>query len=89
MLYTASQKYLLCKTFLFRFTASSLYCLQEPAENQNLMVRHLTRLYFLESCGSQGSVTFRNKVAKIILAETNIETFNTFIIYETSFKHML
>ena len=32
---------------------------------------------------------FRNKVPKIILAETNVETFNTFIGYAISFKHML
>ena len=33
MSYAASQKYQLYKVFLFEFTASSLYCLQEPAEN--------------------------------------------------------
>ena len=31
----------------------------------------------------------RNKVAKIILAERSVETFNTFIGYAVSFKHML
>ena len=33
MSYTASQKYELCKFSLLKVTASSLYCLQEPAEN--------------------------------------------------------
>ena len=32
---------------------------------------------------------FRNKVAKIILAEINVETFNSFIVFAISFKHML
>ena len=32
---------------------------------------------------------FRLKAAKIILAGTNIEDFNTFIGYVISFKHML
>ena len=32
---------------------------------------------------------FENKVAKIILAETNVETFNNFIGYEISLKHIL
>ena len=32
MSYSASQKYLLCKISLFKFTAFSLYYLQEPAE---------------------------------------------------------
>ena len=32
---------------------------------------------------------FRNKVEKIILAEKNVKTFNTFMGYATSFKHML
>ena len=61
----------------------------------NLMVRHLK----LEFCGSKmlpwhcyttkEASRFINKVAKIILAETNVETFNTFISYEISFKHIL
>ena len=33
MSYAASQKYQLYKVFLFDLTASSLCCLQEPAEN--------------------------------------------------------
>ena len=32
---------------------------------------------------------FRNKVPKIILAEKNVETFNTFLGYAIPFKHML
>ena len=32
---------------------------------------------------------FRNKDAKIILAETNVKTFSTFIGYAISFKHIL
>ena len=32
---------------------------------------------------------FRVKIANIILAQTNAETFNTIIGYEISFKHML
>ena len=32
---------------------------------------------------------FRNKVSKIILAETNVETFNTFIDDAISSKHVL
>ena len=32
---------------------------------------------------------FKNKVPKMILAETNVETFNTFIGYAILFKHML
>ena len=53
----------------------------------NLMVRHLTTSYFLESCGDQmflwrcyttkEASRFRNKVVKIILAKNNVETFNT------------
>ena len=62
----------------------------------NLMVRHLNKPYFLESCGSdmllwrcyiiKEASRFRNKVAKIILAKKNIETFNTLIGYAISFK---
>ena len=33
MSYIASQKYYLCKVFLFEYTASSFYCSQEPTEN--------------------------------------------------------
>ena len=65
----------------------------------NLMIRHLTRPYFLESCGSKvlfcfcyttkKASRFRIKVANIILAETNAETFNTFIVHAISLKHML
>ena len=32
---------------------------------------------------------FRNKIAKTILAETNVETFNSFVGYAISFKHIL
>ena len=62
----------------------------------NLMVRHLNKPYFLESGGSdmllwrcyiiKEALQFRNKVAKIILAKKNIETFNTLIGYAISFK---
>ena len=65
----------------------------------NLMVSHPTRPYFLESCGSEmllwrcyttkEASRFKNKVPKMILAETNVETFNTFIGYAISFKYML
>ena len=65
----------------------------------NLMVRHLSRPHFLESCGSKmllwrcytnkEASQFRVKIANIILAQTNAETFNTIIGYEISFKHML
>ena len=60
----------------------------------NLMVRHLTRPYFLESCGSKillwrcyatkEESILRIKVTKIILAEKNAP-----IGYAVSFKHML
>ena len=62
----------------------------------NLMVRHLNKPYFLESGGSdmllwrcyiiKEALQFRNKVAKIILAKKNIETFNTLIGYAISFN---
>ena len=65
----------------------------------NLMIRHITWHYFLESCGSaillwccyttKEASQFRTKVAKIILAETNVETFNTFIGYVILFKYIL
>ena len=61
----------------------------------NLMVRHLTRPYFLESCESEillwhcYTTNEENKVSKIILAETDIETSNTFIGYAIWFKHKL
>ena len=99
MSYTASQKYLLCKMFLFKFAASSLYCLQEPPENNNSDSQHLTRPYFLDSCGSEmllwrcyitkEASGFRNKVSKIILAKINVETFDTFKRYAISCKHLL
>ena len=63
------------------------------------MVRHLTRPYFLEPCGSKillwrcyntkEASWFRSKVPKMILAETDVEDFNTFTGYAVSFKHML
>ena len=65
----------------------------------NLMGKHLTRPHFLEFCMSEILLgrcyttkevsQFRNKVAKIILAEINVETSNTFISYAISFKHLL
>ena len=65
----------------------------------NLMIRHITWHYFLEPCGSaillwccyttKEVSQFRTKVAKIILAETNVETFNTFIGYVILFKYIL
>ena len=64
----------------------------------NLMVRDLTKSHFLESCGTEmllwrcytteEASRFRNKVAKIILAEINVEISNTFMGYTISFKHM-
>ena len=53
MSYTASQKYLLRKIFLFKFATSSLYCLQEPPENNNSDSQHLTRPYFLDPVGAR------------------------------------
>ena len=63
------------------------------------MVRHLTRPYFLEPCGSKmllwrcyntkEASWFRSKVPKMILAETDVEDFNTFTGCAVSFKHML
>ena len=63
------------------------------------MIRHLTRPYFLESCGSKvlpclcyttkKASQFRIKVANIILAETNAESFNNFIVHAISLKNML
>ena len=59
------------------------------------MVRHPIRPYFLESCESEmllwrcyttkEASKFRNKVPKIILGETNVGTFNTYLGYEISF----
>ena len=85
-MYCVTKILTICNIFLFKFTASSLYCLWEPAEN--LMVRHLTSPYFLESCGSE-MLLWRCYTTKVILAERNIETFNTFIGSAISFKHML
>ena len=95
-IYCVTKILTICNIFLFKFTASSLYCLWEPAENHK---SDRSRSYFLESCGSEmllrhcyttkEASRFRNKVPKIILAETNVETFNTYIGYVISFKHML
>ena len=62
------------------------------------MVRQLTRPYFIESCGSEmllwrcytttKASQFKSKLSKIILAETNFETFSTYIGYAISFKHI-
>ena len=98
--YTASKKYQLSKIFFFKFTASYFCCLQEPTENHKSdgQVPNY-RPYFLESCGSEillwrcyatkEASRYRNKVTKIILAETNAETFNTFKGYAISFNHMV
>ena len=63
-----------------------------------MLFRYLTRPYFLEFCGSEMLLLrcyttieaswFRNKVKKIILAETNVEMFNT-LGYAITFKHIL
>ena len=65
-------------------------------KTKTLVVRHLTRPYSLEICGGEvllcrchttkEASQFRNKVVKTILAEKNIETFNTFIGYTISLK---
>ena len=67
MSYTASQKYNLCKICLFEFTASILYCSQEPEENhksddQALKSTLFPRILWEEKCDSDA------------LAETNVET---------------
>ena len=98
--YTASQKYLLYATFFYSNLQLPAYTAYGSLQKiTNLMVRHLTRPYFLESCASEmllwrcytskeGS-RVRNKVPKMILPETNVETFNTFIGYAILFRHTL
>ena len=87
MSYVAPHKYA-------KFSYSSLQLLGYTAYRslqkvRNLMVRHLTRPYFQESCGNEVWLwgcyitkkpsQFRNKVANIVLVEANVETFNTFV----------
>ena len=71
MSYTASQKYELCKIFLLEFTASSLYCSQEPAENhksndQALKSTLFPRLLWEAKCYSD-ALTEKNVETRIYL----------------------
>ena len=67
MLYTASQKYELCKIFLLEFTASSLYCSQEPAENHKSDDQALKSTLFRR-------FLWEAKCYSDALADANVET---------------
>ena len=69
--------------FLLTFTASNLYCLQEPAEDHKCDNQAPNQTFFPGILWEK-DVTLTllyHQVANIILAETNVETFNAFIGY--------
>ena len=67
MSYTASQKYELYKIFLLEFTASSLYCSQEPAENHKSDDQALKSTLFRR-------FLWEAKCYSDALADANVET---------------
>ena len=90
-------KYVKFSNSKFQLLAYTAYRILQKITN--LMGKLLTRPSFLKYCWSEmlplrcytteEAAPFRNKVAKIISAKTNVETFNTYIYYAICFKHIL